>query len=78
MSHLCQVTLLLDYLRGTRNTAHTKHVTQSSVTLLLPLLREFPDRVSVSLNGARTNPLLISQNGRCAVISFTPPRCTVC
>jgi CDP-diacylglycerol--glycerol-3-phosphate 3-phosphatidyltransferase len=40
-----QVTLLLDYLRGTRNTAHTKHVTQSSVTLLLPLLREFPDRV---------------------------------
>jgi CDP-diacylglycerol--glycerol-3-phosphate 3-phosphatidyltransferase len=50
------VTLLLDYLRGTRNTAHTKHVTQSSVTLLLPLLREFPNRVSVSLNGAHKAP----------------------
>jgi hypothetical protein len=37
------VTLLLDYLRGTRNTA--QHGTQSSVTLLLPLVQAFPDRV---------------------------------
>jgi len=41
------VTVLLDYLRGTRNTAHIKHAPQSSVTLLLPLVQEFPERVRV-------------------------------
>ena len=74
-----RVTLLLDYLRGTRNTAKPKHAVQSSVTLLLPLLREFPDRVKSGLAIYR-HIVSVSLNARdrCSATGSTPPHCTAC
>jgi hypothetical protein len=44
-----KVTVLLDCLRGTRNVAKNKSdATLSSVTILRPLVQQFPNRVRIA------------------------------
>jgi hypothetical protein len=51
------VTILLDYLRGTRNTSKTRGIITSSVTLLTSIINEFPEQVREIFHSISFSPL---------------------